>query len=81
MGGDVFGGRPLGGLGHEGVGLGAGVLATDEGRGELLKLPVEQVGVSACGQADDLEAVWESADDIKGLAADGAGGPEDGKTF
>ena len=41
----------------------------------------EFVEVGACGQGNDFELIGEGFDDVESLAADGAGGAEDGEMF
>ena len=43
---------------------------------ELRELPEEEIAIRGAGQSDDLEEVTVGPDDIQGLSADRAGGPE-----
>ena len=45
---------------------------------ELAALVLEEGVVAAAGEGDDVEAAGELADDVERLAADRAGGAEDG---
>ena len=53
----------------------------DVARAQVGDLLGEAGGVPAGGQGRDLEELGELADDVDGLASDGAGGAEDGDSL